>query len=227
MKRLNPTGFTIVELMIASTVFSVILILISVGLISVGRVFFKGVTLTNTQEVTGVITEDIVSSIQLSGEKVTFPIKQNVDGITKGFCIGTRRYSYLEGKQLSDSSSLATDQAKHVFMVDRVPSCNETTEAQSLSPSSSPEGKELLSPKMRLGGLKIEPKGNGLYSVTVRVVYGDGDLLCNNNPVTGSDCNAPAPPASLEFGYISCRDSIGSQFCGVSELTTSAYKRIQ
>lgn len=221
MKRLNSAGFTIVELMIASTVFSVILILISIGLISVGRVFFKGVTLTNTQEVTGVITEDIASSIQLSGESITFPITAN--GSTKGFCIGTRRYSYLEGVQLSDNPS-SSDQAKHVFMVDRVPSCNNSTQAQSLSLGSIPAGKELLSPKMRLGGLRIEPKGTGLYAVTVRVVYGDRDLLCSPSL---SDCNTSVPPVSLVFGEITCKNTVGSQFCGVSELTTSAYKRIQ
>ena len=221
MKRLNTTGFTIVELMIASTVFSVILILISIGLISVGRVFFKGVTLTNTQEVTGVITEDIASSIQLSGESITFPITAN--GSTKGFCIGTRRYSYLEGVQLSDNPS-SSDQAKHVFMVDRVPSCNNSTQAQSLSLGSTPVGKELLSPKMRLGGLNIQPKGIGLYAVTVRVVSGDKDLLCSPSL---SDCNTSTPPASLVFGEITCKNTVGSQFCGVSELTTSAYKRIQ
>ncbi len=68
---------------------------------------------------------------------------------------------------------------------------------------------------MRLATLDIEPSANPvnidpqhpiLYEITIRVVYGDDDLL-------NSDHNL-------------CVGGAGSQFCSISELSTVVQKRL-
>jgi prepilin-type N-terminal cleavage/methylation domain-containing protein len=235
MRKLNTTGFTLVELMIAAAVFTVVLLLISTGLINVGRMFFKGVNSSNTQETISNIVNDIADSIRLSGEAVSI-INPNADG-TQGFCVGTRQYSYLLNSQLTDDAPVG-GQSNHVLVVNRLPSCSGTITAQALRGASSPQGKELLSPKMRLTKLSLCMPGQGatptcptpsaigsnIYQVTVRVVFGDDDLLCS--PSAG-DCNNITMSTNLNNPDLTCKNTIGSQFCSVAELTTSVYKRIQ
>jgi hypothetical protein len=50
----------------------------------------------------------------------------------------------------------------------------------------------------------------GLYSIDVRVVYGDDDLLINPTATNAT-----------------CKVGSGSQFCAVSELSTVVQQRIQ
>lgn len=78
------------------------------------------------------------------------------------------------------------------------------------SPASFNSGIEFMSPKMRLSNLSVQSLGDNLFRVQVRVVYGDSDLL--NNP---GATNA------------SCKPGAGSQFCSISELTSTVVKRVQ
>jgi prepilin-type N-terminal cleavage/methylation domain-containing protein len=197
----NNSGFTIVELMIASLVFSVILLLITTGLLQVGRMFLKGTTNTNTQETTRTIIDDIAQAIQFSGDPVSTALTNL--GSERGFCVGSRRYSYELDKKL-DESSPAT---RNVFVVDRMSTpCNSGTTPQDLSGTPPPSGRELLSKNMRLIDLSIQAIGNGgLYNVVVTVGHGDNDLFENGR----------------------CKGTTGSQFCSVSRLTTTVQRRIQ
>lgn len=59
----NTAGFTIVELMIATVVFSVILILITTGIIQIGKAYYKGIIGSRTQETARKITDEVGRSI--------------------------------------------------------------------------------------------------------------------------------------------------------------------
>jgi hypothetical protein len=65
---------------------------------------------------------------------------------------------------------------------------------------------------MRLGDLTINPLGGGAYTVHVRVIYGDSDVLTSPN---GSD-----------WSNVTCQGGAGSQFCAVSDLTTTVQTRL-
>ena len=76
-------------------------------------------------------------------------------------------------------------------------------------PAAITNGRELLGNHMRLGTLDITPNGS-LYTIHLRVIYGDNDLLSDTS----------------DFSKASCVGSIpGSQFCAVSDLTTTVQKR--
>jgi prepilin-type N-terminal cleavage/methylation domain-containing protein len=214
MKNNHSTGFTIVELMIATTIFSVVLILISVGMIQVGRQFFKGSTISATQDVARTILEDISQSIQFSGE--AFTQLAGPDAVTGGFCVGSRRYTFKRGEQLTASN--------HVLLVDKfTTACNGGTPLNNLS---SPVGgsRELMGRNMRLVNVEVKNIAASSYIVTVRVAYGDDDLLCSQ---AKNDCDTTAPSTNLTERDLQCKNfRDGSQFCAVSELQTTVQRRI-
>lgn len=217
MKRTQPgygrsrqSGFTIVELLVATAVFSVVLLLYISGLLQIGRIYYKGITMARTQERSRQVLDDISRHIQIAGGAIANPIANN--GPSRGFCIGDRRYSYVLDKQLTDDASPQPSQSRNVLMVEEsVLGCGSTA-AQDVT-SGLPAGRELLEPNMRLAKLEVANiAGSELYSIDIRIVYGDEDLL-------------DKPPAVPE---IACKESIvGRQFCAVSELRTLVKKRVK
>ncbi|MDZ7744361.1 MAG: prepilin-type N-terminal cleavage/methylation domain-containing protein [Candidatus Saccharibacteria bacterium] len=206
MHRSND-GFTIIELLVATAVFSTILLLISVGIIQVGKMFYKGVTITATSETARVILEDVSQAIQFNADSVEPVIAEN--GNSQGFCVGSRRYSYVLHRQLANTP--VDEQVSNALVVDSVASCNSLTPAQDVI--ADPEGRELLGLHMRLANLEVQPLSTeGLYSISLTVIYGDDDLLVDR---TGD--------GNLD----SCETITGSEFCSVAELDTIVQKRIQ
>jgi hypothetical protein len=85
-------------------------------------------------------------------------------------------------------------------------------QSQDLSAAPVAGSVELLQQRMRLAKLQITPIGAGgeLYRITIRVVYGDDDLI--SNPTQDN---------------AACKVSIsGSQYCAQSDLSTVVKKRI-
>lgn len=201
-------GFTIIELMIATLVFSVVLILITTGVLTFTKSYYRGINQSKTQNAARTILENVSQAIQFSGDVITVPITSNNGSL--GFCVGNQRYSYFLGGQLWDDGTpdAAQNQVGHSFVMDKPGSCGGLA-AQNIR-GAGVTGTELLQPRMRLSKLTVEQISGGLYRVTIRVVFGDDDLL--NNP-TGDDA--------------SCKVSIsGSQYCAQSELSTIVKKRI-
>lgn len=225
MKKMNQKGFTLIELMIASGLFAVILLVVSIGLLQIGRVYFKGITSSYTQEVTRNIIEDVSEAIQLSGEDVTNPIASN--GAVQGFCVGPRRYSYQRGL-LKDSGA---GTVRHALVVDVLDECNGTgpgvispTQAQNINGVLTANSRELLGENMRIANFAVTNLGGGFFQVTVRIIYGENDLLCS--PAL-NDCNSNGV-TDLNRTDLQCKSTeVGGQFCSASELTTTIQRRIQ
>jgi prepilin-type N-terminal cleavage/methylation domain-containing protein len=206
----RQAGFTIIELLIATAVFSMVIILISVGVLSFTKAYYKGVNQSNTQNAARLIIEDIAQSIQFSGGEVQPVLGTVGSGDSTGFCVGSSRYSYVLGKQLSDDVPLATGQTKHALVVDKGASCAGGN-AQDVE-GSSVAGTELLTPRMRLSKLTIEPVAGttDVFKITIRIVYGDDDLITN-------------PTADNAFCSVGIS---GGQYCAQAELSTVVKKRI-
>lgn len=213
----RESGFTIVELLIATLVFSMVLVLITIGVMTFTKSYYKGITQSNTQTAARSIIENIAQAIQFSGDAVTAPIGTAGSGDSEGICIGDQRYSYLPGWQLVDGAAdTAHQQANHALVMDQPGNCS-GLDAQDLT--GSPTGTELLSPKMRIAKLDVEQLGtSGMYKIDVRVVYGDADLLYSPS---GDAAGATASDATCKYSIS------GSQFCAVSELSTVVERRIE
>ncbi len=208
MTRLNKTGFTLVELLIASAVFSVILLLATSAILQITRTYQKGLTQSLTQETARAVIEDISRTVQFSGGTVTTPITAN--GASKGFCVGDKRYSYLLYSQLTTEPAPPAGKSNNVLVVDSVSACNSGTLAQNLLSGGLTAGsKELLGPRMRLSLMDVSPGSTtGSWKIDLRVVSGDDDLI-------------------TQPGQDACVTQTGSQFCAVSRLSTVVEKRVQ
>lgn len=203
----NQNGFTIIELMMSTVVFSMVLLLLTNGVISFTKSYYKGITEANTQHVARMVTESITQSIQLNSANL---VKANTLNDWQGFCFGNEAYVFKLHYQLVDPNTTLRDhQSTSALIKGNAPGGCLGVDAESLSKSiKNPE--ELLSPSMRLADFTVTPLTNGLYSLVVNVAYGDDDLL--------SDWQSPIP---------SCKSQSGSQFCAVSGLSTVVQKRIQ
>lgn len=199
-------GFTLVELLIATTVFSVILLLCTYGIISVGRTYYKGVTITRTQEVARNIMDDITQAIQFSGGSIQPSIIANAS--IQGFCIADRRYSYIINDMLDD---VPTD---HAFVVDKSGQpCAAGMQVQTINQAVLPNqanSKEMLLPNMRVLAVSVQEVSERQYRVSIKIASGD------NASLEGAAPN------------LQCRNRSGdSQYCAVTELTSIVQKRLE
>lgn len=218
-------GFTIVELMIATTILSVILVLVTAVMISIGNLFYKGINQTRVQDNVRSITDELSQHLQLNGTPT--PGSATYNNVTVyAFCFDTIKYSYVIGAQIGSSN------IKHVLWRNDYNSGN-CTPSDLTDPNlstSEPNGVELIAPSSRLTALNIT--GTGTYDLVVGVAYGDNDLLCDTG--TANDCDATSPssthvwnPTAPSSGLnITCKGQTGDNFCSTTHLTATVVQRV-
>lgn len=218
MTRLNSqSGFTIIELIVASSIFAVILLLCAIAITSIGKLYYKGITSTATQEVARTVVDEIKADFELSGG---YYIKVNDDGTptgAKGFCIGSHLYSYKRSPQ-----KIGIDGSGNVLVVRDYDSCdiappagpdNVSTGNDVNGVNVSAQWRELLGPNMRLSNFTLTPPAPPLdvrpqsLAIEVNIVAGEDDLI------------------DLVLGR--CNVGSGSQFCASSPLSAYAVRRLR
>src|SRR3546814_319417 len=101
MTKNRQSGFTIIELMIATMVFSVLLLVAATTVDRFTKNFQKGLTETNTQNVARSVIDNISQTVQFEG--TPNPLASPPDNLSfTGYCIGSTKYSYVLGDQLED-----------------------------------------------------------------------------------------------------------------------------
>lgn len=173
-QRHASAGFTIIELLIATVVFSVVLLVITTAIVQFGRLYYRGIVQARTQEVARNIAQDVAQNIQFGG---TSPVNG-----TNALCIGGKRYSMVQNKQVGNGGGMTA----HALVLDT----NATT-CQSINMSGSlPAGaREFLGDNMQLVNLAVRETApnSGLWQVEVHVVYGDNDSFTDGSK---SSCKA-------------------------------------
>lgn len=204
-------GFTILELLMATAVFSVVLLLVTSGIMQITRVYYKGVTEANTQSTARTIIDTVSQAIQFSGGDVTLTPASPTPGADYAFCVGTQQFTYRLGWQVENGHDNANNQTWHALVQDSIAgTCGGAGTMPDLTQQTI-DGRDLVGEHMRLSDLDVELVGQNMYRVRVKVVYGENDIL--NNP-TASD--------------VSCKgQQAGSAFCSVAELSTIVVKRVQ
>jgi prepilin-type N-terminal cleavage/methylation domain-containing protein len=232
MKRTNQKGFTIIELLIATVVFSIVLLMLAGAIIQIGRLYTKGLTGAHTQQATRNLVNGIASSIQLTSGSIKMDITAPGGSNSLGVCIGSLRYSYMVGQQVKSQSSTPV----HGVMLDETP--GGCTEAQTVDdPAAVLTGNELLGDNMRLAYLEVSSSDGKSYVVDARVVYDggnggtDSDLLCDgtvdHSCTDGTSKMSPGDIAS-SGQKVRCKDiQSGAQFCFATEIKTTVERRIQ
>lgn len=199
--KTDQKGFTIVELMIAIMVFSLLLLVCSAAIIHIGRMYYKGGIVSRTQEATRTVTEDVAQVIQFTSANLPVSV---TSGSTRAWCIGEVRYTFHTTASLGSD----TGQSPHVLWKDANPSIGSCSVAN-LSNTSLSGGVEMVGENMRVPVFEIVQNGD-LWDVTIRVAYG--------KEVDGF----------TDSTYAFCKGVInGGQFCAVSDNQTSVVKRLR
>lgn len=217
----NKTGFTIVELMIAISILSLILLLSTYGIVRIGALYSKGTSQANTQDAARNILGAITAQLQLGGATPVFIAPTLAPGVTTpsnvgALCIGSKRYSFIVNHKLLNANN------DHVLWQDILNSSSScgiistlgvVTPSDPLNTSAPNNGSELLAANMRLTDFDISSSG-GLYTITITIAYGDSDLI-NYVPRAGS-----------VQAITTCKGGTGSQFCAVASYTTTVAPRL-
>jgi len=215
IKTLKQSGFTIVEFMIATSVFSVVLLVALAGFNGVGNIFYKGVAVNQTQSVNTQIMNDLRSNIQ-SASAISGPISAN-NGYTY-YCIGNIRYTFnLSPATPLDGSSAETYGPGGNFGLLRdtlsgngcADPCVNGNCQSGQAVFNNPQ--ELLGNKMQLIRFDInpDPSISQLYNFYVNVAYGDPSDFANYH----------------DQDNMACQGGLSAQkFCAVTRLATSVYE---
>lgn len=208
-------GFTLVELMIATTVFSTILLIATTGVINIGKLYYKGITTARTQEAARSIADELSRSVQLNdGEIKGF---SDEDSSYSAVCIGKDRYTYRVDDTRVGGVETSGQTVRGLWL-------DEITEGDDCEPSSfnnfNSGGRELLGNNMRLIDFEISEQNDDKtkYAVSVGVAYGENDLLTTYDDQGGY--------IGSNRGNAQCKSAnSGSSFCAVSKLETFVKRR--
>lgn len=201
----HSAGFTVLELLISTAVFSVILLLCATAVVQVGRMFYKGATINRTQDAARLVTDDVIQSLQFGSKAFSGNFKRTgASGAVQTLCLGEVRYTYITSASLGTRAGQYT----HVLWKDHVSGGNLCNGVpldlmQTIPPGSSPDGIELLGENMRVPVIDAVDAGNSLWRVSVTVSYGEDPTL-----FTG------LPP----FSHCVSQNA-GGQFCATSSVS--------
>lgn len=226
MKRIKLTknhGFTLVELMIAISVFSVVIIIGFYAFIQINNYYTKGVNIVRTQDAARNLVADIATQLQLTSGTYT---NQLTDGseLSQGVeiaCVGNKAYVYQINVSQKDENEFAI--YSYAIPINTCPN--------PLS-AGSEDVTYLLKPGVRLLQLDIDADNAPLYNITVALLYAPEDGADNaaRTELVNTHKDDPNLPGS-EMDNIdkwNCNATVsGSQYCSLSRITTSVYKRIQ
>lgn len=212
--RSNSGGFTIVELMIATLVFSLVLLVCAMAIVHVGRMYYKGTVTNRTQDTARRAMDDIARNIQFGASSNTSAfLRRGSDiigevGQVNSICLGNIRYTYSTEKSLGEDTD--NNQIPHVLWRDRVQTgveCGVADISQDDPPGEG--GVELLGANMRIPHFDVQVD-NGAWSIEISISYGDDPLLFED----GSN-----------FGI--CKGTnAGGQFCATAQLSTTVLQRL-
>lgn len=231
-------GFTIIELLIATAVLSTILLLVTILMINIGNLYYKGINQARIQDNTRSLSDELSQHLQLGSGMLTASGDAADSNVGQSaYCVGNVRYTYIIGIQIgSPAPGSSAPVYPHILWRDDNPtpgSCS-ITGAQAVNltsgnPSTNLHGTELIAPKSRLINFSIT--GASPYAVSIGVAYGDNDLLCSSSvSINGQpSCSvSTAMPQLVNYtnGNLQCKGSIGDQFCATSSLNTNVVQRL-
>lgn len=209
-ERQKQFGFTILELMVATMVFSIILLVVAAGILSFTNQYIKGITSSNTQAVARAVMSDVVQTVQFSSGQLS---PANVTLTPTQTCVGSVAYYYTKGQKVTNG--------QHGLVKD-VGFCDP---AGANFSSLTATQHEMLNQNMRVAEFSIDQLSSNTVKVTVSVVSGDYDMLTDKNGALLTSEVMP-PSAPFDWTTVHCKPGAGSQFCGVSRLTTFVQGRI-
>ena len=195
-------GFTIIELMIATAVFSTMLVMVSVMMVGVTRLYYKGISQSQVQGATRNIVEQVSQSLQFTDRVPLYGTKPYGPVLAEAYCMNNVRYSFVRGVRLGSGAG----ESRHVLWRDTNNPVGTVCEPLDVT-SDLNGGSELAIAGSRLADFRISPLASP-YGINVILAYGEDDLF------TGAGAG------------IRCKGETGGQFCATSKLNVTSIRRI-
>lgn len=226
--------------MIATVVFSLVMLLCLTGMVQVSRAYYKGITHSRAQEAARNVMTEISQVIQLSGSSVSFrnpvntgpavAVNSTNDGVGV-FCAGNKKYTYALDRKVSSSPATGTKEIRNA-LVSEDSACVDLPVASDLTQALSGSQRSLLSNNMRLTKFSISRvtphtsvdivEGNEMWRIEISIAYGDQDLfrVVNNSDPNSNYVDDHGQPRVI------CKSGTGNEFCSIVELSTIVSRRI-
>jgi prepilin-type N-terminal cleavage/methylation domain-containing protein len=244
-KLKSSSGFTIVELMIALTVLSVILVIGTVIMIQIGSLYSKGVNAANLQSTARNIASDVTAAIQFSTQAPspctitpttcfanpinaadTEPRIYTTGGVTvsvNAFCIGSVRYSYVMNRELGNDPSLPTNtQTPHVLWRDTVQQ-SAPCQPLNLSAQTIPADTSSVDPPGPSRGFEMVGEHMRLTRFRIQQAPSNSGVYNVDSWLAFGDSDLLTVNAG---GQANCNSGRGSQFCATVQITTDVAGRV-
>jgi hypothetical protein len=207
--KIRQRGFTIVELMIAISVFSVAVVLITLGVMVISRQYQQSSTRIKLETANREIHQIITQAVQFTGGT---PIYNDSLADWDAFCVGTQRFTFA--KQPNAYDAPAYDALKAGLYLDTVPenTCPNPDVAGTLigggaGTATIADRDNLLPPGAKVVFFNYDNDSN---QFSTKFVSSSSDLINLGTP-----------------DLISCINVIaGKEFCAVVQLTSSAIRRV-
>lgn len=229
-------GFTILELMIATVIVSVILLLVTSVMVGIQNLYNKGVSQesiqNNVRNIVNAVTQEIQDANGLAGSSVKTVNNVEsgtVDGITyteQATCIGSTEYLYVIGAQVGSETQQGLWQDTKppggcgLFAPNPTPDLISGTNMDS--------GVAYLASGARLTDFEVilpstVPGSDTNYQVYASVAIGtDG----TNGTAKLLNLNPAGPSGHYDYSA-RCITQIGDQFCATASLSTEVGQRTQ
>ena len=189
-------GFTIIELMIATAFFSMLLFIIVLGFVQINRSYTRGITVKNTQSAARVIFDDIINTLR-NTKAGNFTFSSSPDF---RLCAGDIRYGWNQYwiDQFTSENTAEGNVFSLLKSYDGASCSNDFSEDESISP---------IQENLVVQYLGIEPVAGS--STTYRLEM----VVSTRESVEGEDLEAYGQNAL-------CKVGIGDQYCDVVNLNT-------
>ena len=220
----KEAGFTVVELMIATVVFTSILLVITTAVLRFSAAYYRSVRTTATQETARSIADTVSRALELGSDNYedygqAFAAPPGMAGASvRYFCAGGKVFAYQAGASYEQGSSIGLAMSDN-----NSGACRFDTAA---AWESLPNRRQLLPTGMRLASFEIGQMPSGLKSISIVTASADLDLLCESS---GSACT----PIGSDDGVVSagsrltCAATEGSEYCAVSKINTVVGRRLR
>lgn len=209
MKKITNKGFTIVEVLIASLVFSALLLLCMEGIVRIAKVYVKNSSINQANEFSKSFSGDITQQIKYGAEPKFTP------GNPSFLCVSDSGYKIEFNKSQEDSAQNPVVKIEDVGCTLYNNSSNYSVGAYN-PVNIAPNNIRILKFNLTNTGLT-----NPVWVVNMRVAIGAKDLLVDSS-------NKPLTDPSSDPTEALCKPGIaGSEFCAVIGISTAATRRMR
>lgn len=217
----RESGFTIIELLIATAVFSMVLVIVTMGFMSLSNAYFKSTVTAATQSTTRDIADTLGKAIQFSGPLPQFGTKDLPSGVKLyQICANNRKFFFVPNVVYLGGE--ATEENPGLY----VQPYSNTCDAEILDKN---KGTQLLGENMSIANLDISYFSNLTYTIKLRVMYGQQDMFCSATPSRFAVACDGSPGSNAIFGRmidsLRCKTD-DNYFCAVATSDTTVKKRM-